>query len=155
MANRGTSFVLTIFKQGDHILDDYAGLNHWWEDMRKNPDLEGACLIGQIEEGEEHHEHIQAYFETKLVGKEYQKLGIKAVRSLLRLGQDEIEGHIEICKSPEDAKKYVHKMEGRLMNLSSIGELRVGRYDKLYLRMIENIHNTRGAITTYGFHPIK
>jgi len=148
MSIRGTAFMLTVWKVNskDEPID-YDALNNWYEDLRIRNEF--GFVSGQMEEGEEHHAHLQLYCETKLVGKEFQKLGIKAVRSLLHFGDEEIDGHIEVCKSPEDAKKYVHKEEGRLQALSSIGEMRVGRYDKLYLRMIGTY--VPGTITTHSF----
>lgn len=150
MSNRATSFLLTVFKKGGSKdkEEDYAVLTDWWEAMRTKDAV--GFMMGQIEMGDkENHAHIQAYMETKLVGKDFAKIALKGVRSMLDFGFNDIEGHIEACKSPEDAKIYVQKMDGRIMALSSIGEMRVGRYDKLYLRMIGTY--VPGTITTHSF----
>ena len=150
--SRGTSFVLTVFQKKaaggteDEIcqrLEDYHGSIPWDK---------AGYISAQIEKGEQGTPHIQAYYETIKEGNDYRKLSIKGMREILTLPDfSDIEFHIEICKSPEDAKKYCKKDEGRLRVLPDIGEMRVGRYEKLMMRCFGPYHP--GATTTYGFPP--
>jgi len=144
--SRSTSFLLTIFAKDGGSNPDQVNI------LKKYYDQEIQSLpgfwSGQIETGEKDHPHIQCYYETEKENGDYKKLSLKQMRTLFKFN-DKIEGHIEPCKSPEHAKLYVKKDEGRIMALADINvSTRIGRYAQLI-----NLFGSpvTGAVVTFGF----
>lgn len=144
--SRSTSFILTIFnKDGGSNPEQVEILKKYYD--RVILSLPGFWS-GQIEEGKEGHPHIQCYYESHKDGEDYKKYSIKQIRTLFKFEGD-IDGHIEPCKSPEHAKLYVKKDEGRIAELKDVGvSSRIGRYATLI-----NLFGSPviGATVTYGF----
>lgn len=137
---------MTIYnKNGGSIPDQVENLKKYYDLVIQS--LPGFWS-GQIETGKEGHPHIQCYYESEKDGDDYKKYSLKQMRNLFKFSET-IEGHIEACKSPEHAKLYVKKDEGRVLALDDVNvSMRIGRYAKLINLFGSPIP---GAIVTFGF----
>jgi len=165
--SRGTSYILTLFvkeKVDGSIPDDDTAkkiLSDYWNEVMAGH-IAGNRLAyakGQIERAPVTGRlHVQAYIESRDTGNsEYEKLSVKGVRDLLQL-PDTMEGHWEVCRSPDAVDAYCGKVETRIMALEDFGLRRVGRYIHFPRSMAIGPHLLAamfpsGGVTSYGFTP--
>jgi len=165
--SRGTSYILTLFAKeqvdGSNPDDDSAKkiISDYWNDKMASLIAENrlAYAKGQIERAPiTGRLHVQAYIETIDTGNgDYEKLSVSGVRGLLQM-PDTMEGHWEVCRSPDAVDKYCGKEETRIMALETFGLRRVGRYILFPRSAALGPHLIAamfppGGETSYGFAP--
>jgi len=163
---RGTSFLLTLHIKADGSIpnDDEAKkiLADYWNGKMAQLIAENrlAYAKGQIERAPITGAlHVQAYIETRIAGNgEYEKLSVSGVRGLLQM-PDTMEGHWEVCRSPDAADSYCGKEDTRVAALETFGIRRVGRYQHFPRSMAIGPHLLEamfppGGMHSYGFAPL-